>query len=204
MTSNRRLSPTPIAVCLVGPSCAASSRGGCAVIPGLGFLSLLRPNGCVLGSLLTAAVPTARRRRRCRTAGHRRREGASAGFHPLRVSVRATPPARRVPGSRSPRGCRRTLGRSARRWSSAHDSICPRDSIHRVRTDEEGPGIISHATVTGHGQPVVKAQLYSTGAVSRLASLLLGHILPVFSLVAPCQPGTPAVSVQRWTSTTGC
>ena len=53
-------------------------------------------------------------------------------------------------------------------------------------------------------QPVVKVPLHSTGAASRLTALLLGHILPVFSLVAPCQPGASPVSVRRWTFTTDC
>jgi hypothetical protein len=34
--------------------------------------------------------------------------------------------------------------------------------------------------------------------------LLLVQILPVFSLVAPCQPGASPPSVRRWTFTTGC
>ena len=37
-----------------------------------------------------------------------------------------------------------------------------------------------------------------------LSTLLLGRILPVFSLVAPCQTGASPVSVRRWTSTTDC
>jgi hypothetical protein len=51
---------------------------------------------------------------------------------------------------------------------------------------------------------VVKLQLHSAGAASRLAALLLVQILPVFSLVAPCQPGASPPSVRRWTFTTGC
>jgi len=43
----------------------------------------------------------------------------------------------------------------------------------------------------------VKVQLHSTGAASRLPVLLLGHILPVFALVAPCQTGASPVSVPR-------
>ena len=69
----------------------------------------------------------------------------------------------------------------------------------------------SHATSTDRAgcsrtvyQLVLKAQLHSTGAVSRLPPLLLGQILPVFSLVAPCQPGASPVSVRRWTFTTDC
>ena len=38
-------------------------------------------------------------------------------------------------------------------------------------------------------QSVVKVPLHSTGPASRLSALLLGRILPVCSLVAPCQPG---------------
>src|SRR5207247_2190856 len=53
-------------------------------------------------------------------------------------------------------------------------------------------------------QPVVKLQLHSAGAASRLAALLLVQILPVFSLVAPCHPGASPPSVRRWTFTTGC
>src|SRR5260370_42437736 len=53
-------------------------------------------------------------------------------------------------------------------------------------------------------QPVVQRHLHSTGAASRLAALLLPQILPVFSVVAPCQPGASPLSVQRWTCTTGC
>ena len=30
------------------------------------------------------------------------------------------------------------------------------------------------------------------------------QILPVFSVVTPCQPGASPLSVQRWTCTTGC
>ena len=36
-------------------------------------------------------------------------------------------------------------------------------------------------------QAVVKVPLHSTAAVSRLTSLFLSQILPVFSLVTPCQ-----------------
>src|SRR6202163_4408461 len=53
-------------------------------------------------------------------------------------------------------------------------------------------------------QAVVKVQLHSAGAASRLAALLLAQILPVFSLVAPCQPGASPPSVQRPTFTPGC
>ncbi len=51
---------------------------------------------------------------------------------------------------------------------------------------------------------MVKVPLHSTGAASRLTALLLGHILPVFSLVAPCQTGASPVSVRRGTFTTDC
>src|ERR1700688_46771 len=53
-------------------------------------------------------------------------------------------------------------------------------------------------------QPVVKVRLHSAGAASRLAALLLAHILPVFSLVAPCHPGASPPSVPRRTFTTDC
>jgi hypothetical protein len=46
--------------------------------------------------------------------------------------------------------------------------------------------------------------LHSTDVASRLAALLLGRILPVFSLVVPCPPGAAPVSVPRTTFTTGC
>src|ERR1700722_13558736 len=48
-------------------------------------------------------------------------------------------------------------------------------------------------------QPAVKVRLHSAGAASRLAALLLAQILPVFSLVTPCQPGASPPSVQRQT-----
>jgi hypothetical protein len=50
----------------------------------------------------------------------------------------------------------------------------------------------------------VKVPLHSTSDASRLAALLLAQILPVFSFVAPCQPGASLVSVQRGAFTTGC
>ena len=50
----------------------------------------------------------------------------------------------------------------------------------------------------------MKVLLHSTGAASHLAALLLGQILPVFSLVPPCQTGVSPVSVRRWTFTTDC
>jgi len=51
---------------------------------------------------------------------------------------------------------------------------------------------------------VVKVRLHSTAAASRLPALLLGHILPVFSLVASYQTGASPVSVPRRTFTTDC
>ena len=53
-------------------------------------------------------------------------------------------------------------------------------------------------------QPVVKVRLHSAGAASRLPALLLPRICPIFSVVAPWQPGAAPASVQRWTFTTGC
>ena len=59
-----------------------------------------------------------------------------------------------------------------------------------------------------HCQPVVKVRLHSTGTASRLPALLLGHILPVCSLVAPCtgraRHRSRRVSVRRWTFTRDC
>ena len=49
----------------------------------------------------------------------------------------------------------------------------------------------------------MKVSLHSTRHASRLAALLLGRILPVFSLVPPGQPGASRVSVRRGTFTTG-
>ena len=89
----------------------------------------------------------------------------------------------------------------------------PRASEAWLRSTEEGArgsALIQSAPSKGTGesergeQPVVKVPLHSTGASSHLAALLLDHILPVFSLVAPCQTGASPVSVQRWTFTTGC
>ena len=53
-------------------------------------------------------------------------------------------------------------------------------------------------------QPVVEVRLHSAGDASRLTALLLPQIFPIFSVVAPCQPGASPVSVRRWTFTTGC
>jgi len=47
----------------------------------------------------------------------------------------------------------------------------------------------------------VKVPLHSTADASRLAALLLGRIFPIFSLVAPGEPGASAVSVRRGTFT---
>ena len=49
----------------------------------------------------------------------------------------------------------------------------------------------------------MKMPLHSTSDASRLAALLLPHILPVCSVVAPGQAGASPVSVRRGTSTTG-
>jgi len=51
---------------------------------------------------------------------------------------------------------------------------------------------------------VVKRQLHSAGDASPRAALLLLHILPVFSVVAPCPRGASPASVRRWRFTTGC
>src|SRR5438128_9511240 len=53
-------------------------------------------------------------------------------------------------------------------------------------------------------QPVVKVQLHSAGDASPLTALLLPHIFPICSVVAPCQRGASPPSVRRWTFTTGC
>ena len=53
-------------------------------------------------------------------------------------------------------------------------------------------------------QPVVQVWLHSTGDASPPAAWLLAHILPVFSVVAPCRLGASPVSVRRQTCTTGC
>jgi hypothetical protein len=51
-------------------------------------------------------------------------------------------------------------------------------------------------------QPVVKVPLHSTADASRPAALLIGQILPVFSLVAPSGAGASALSVPLGTFTT--
>src|SRR5580704_6252853 len=69
----------------------------------------------------------------------------------------------------------------------------------------KGPvGTLSPTARSLAQQPVVKVQLHSAGAASRLAALLLVQILPVFSLVAPGHPGASPASVQRRTFTTDC
>jgi hypothetical protein len=50
---------------------------------------------------------------------------------------------------------------------------------------------------------MVKVPRHSTSDASRLAALLLPQILPVFSVVAPCQSGASLVSVPRGTFTIG-
>jgi len=52
-------------------------------------------------------------------------------------------------------------------------------------------------------EPVVKVPLHSTDDASHLAALLLRRIFPIFSIVAPCQPGASSVSMRRGTFTTG-
>ncbi len=49
----------------------------------------------------------------------------------------------------------------------------------------------------------MKVALYSTDDASGLTTLLLGRILPVFSLVPPYQAGASPVLVPRATFTTG-
>ena len=54
-----------------------------------------------------------------------------------------------------------------------------------------------------------KVPLHSTDDPSRLTALLVSQICPVFSLLAPCQPGVLArgvlpVPVRRRTFTAGC
>ena len=51
---------------------------------------------------------------------------------------------------------------------------------------------------------MVKVPLHSNGAASNVTALLLGRILPVYSLVAPCQVGASPFSVRRATFTTDC
>src|SRR6266566_6535911 len=76
-------------------------------------------------------------------------------------------------------------------------------------------------------QPAVNVQLHSAGDASPLTALLLPHIFPICSVVAPCQHSTGSFpihqvrnylvsevvswergasppSVRRWTFTTGC
>ena len=68
---------------------------------------------------------------------------------------------------------------------------------------ERGRGNPS-SEATGYKQPVVKLPRHSTGARARLAALLLGRICPIFSLVAPGDPGFSPLSVPRASFTTGC
>ena len=53
-------------------------------------------------------------------------------------------------------------------------------------------------------QPVVKVPLHSTADASPLTALLVGRILPVFSLLASGGAGASTVSMRRGTFTTGC
>src|SRR5207247_6259686 len=57
----------------------------------------------------------------------------------------------------------------------------------------------------GHSwQPAVKARLHSAGDASPLTALLLAHIFPICSVVAPCHRGASPPSVLRRTFTTDC
>ncbi len=58
---------------------------------------------------------------------------------------------------------------------------------------------VAPVAAAGAQQPVVNVPLYSTGAAIRLTALLLGHILPVFSLATSNQPAAWPVSVRRRT-----
>ncbi len=49
----------------------------------------------------------------------------------------------------------------------------------------------------------MKVSLPSTVDASRLAALLLRQTFPMFSVVAPCQPGAPPGSVLHATFTAG-
>jgi hypothetical protein len=49
----------------------------------------------------------------------------------------------------------------------------------------------------------MKMPRHSTSDASRPAALLLPHILPVCSVVAPCPAGASPVSMPRGTSITG-
>src|SRR5439155_18249212 len=69
----------------------------------------------------------------------------------------------------APRGLRARLGRPGREG----DPVAQRRDRRLVRSE----------------QPVVKVWLHSTSDASPLAALLLSQILPVFSVVAPCQRG---------------
>src|SRR6266571_439552 len=50
----------------------------------------------------------------------------------------------------------------------------------------------------------MKLQRHSAGDASPLTALLLPHIFPICSVVAPCQRGASPPSVRRRTFTTGC
>ena len=53
-------------------------------------------------------------------------------------------------------------------------------------------------------QPAVTVQLHSAGDASPLTALLLPHIFPICSVVAPCHRGASPPSVRRRTLTKGC
>src|SRR5439155_7727267 len=53
-------------------------------------------------------------------------------------------------------------------------------------------------------QPAVTVQLHSAGDASPLTALLLPHIFPICSVVAPRHRGASPPSVRRRTFTTGC
>ena len=63
---------------------------------------------------------------------------------------------------------------------------------------------LKKSKIKGTSSPWQKSARHSTGDASRLAALLLGRICPIFSVVAPGQPGASPVSVLRATFTTGC
>ena len=51
------------------------------------------------------------------------------------------------------------------------------------------------SATNGLYQPVAKVPRHSTDDSSRLTALLVGRVFPIFSLLAPCQPGDSSVSV---------
>ena len=73
-----------------------------------------------------------------------------------------------------------------------------------VRHDGLDGFVLSERRLEVPYQPVVKVRLHSNGDASRLAALLLPQIFPIFSVVAPCQPGASPFSVRRWSCATGC